>query len=227
LVVDGNYGAATSAAVKTYKDARGILQPGQESADDIVGIRTIGSLDNEMDFLEHELPLFSGFIAPTPMGTPHDHTQCPTPPRVSGQLLDGHASHRATPINPKGLGRMINIYGEGETDYLGFVDFATEAEFQNGRLMTSTLPDKCANDICIRSAPISPFTKREILRLATPVAQGGCRFTYASTQIPFKTPRKEILELGQVIQQARIADPNHPDDPYEDMEVWVIDILEF
>ena len=45
--------------------------------------------------------------------------------------------------------------------------------------------------------------------------------------LDIKTPRKEILELGQVIQQTRIADRDHSDDPDSDMEVWVIDILEF
>ena len=224
LVVDGVYGTATAAAVQVYKNARGILQPFQSSADNIVGKRTIRSLDDEMDILEREVPIFSGLIAPTPFGVPHDHTLCPTPPRVSGDLLDGHASHRGTPINPIGQGLMINIYGEGETDYLGFVDFATEPQFANGRTLTSTLPSDSASDIAMRSAPISAITNNEIKRLARPVAEGGCRFTYASNQTTFATPRPAILGLGQVVQQARIAEEGHPDDPVWDMEVWVIDV---
>ena len=45
----------TAAAVKKYKDApnRRILQPWQTSADNIVGKRTIKSLDDEMEILEH------------------------------------------------------------------------------------------------------------------------------------------------------------------------------
>lgn len=174
LTVDGDYGPASAAAVKAYKDAasRRILQPWQVSADSIVGKRTIKSLDDEMDVLENELPLFSGLIAPTNLGVPHDHSLCPTPPRVTGDLVAGRASHTATPINPKGIGRMINIYGEGETDYLHFVDFATEPQFANGRLLTSTLPDHCASDICMRSAPINQTTESEIRRLALPAALG-------------------------------------------------------
>ncbi len=61
LEVDGSYGAATAAAVKVYKDApsRRILGPEQLSADNIVGKRTIKSLDDELDVLENELPLCS------------------------------------------------------------------------------------------------------------------------------------------------------------------------
>ena len=86
LVVDGDYGTATAAAVQTYKDAGQILQPRQLFADDIVGKRTLQSLDDEMDILERTVPLFSGLIAPTNLGAPHDHSQCPTPPRVTGEM---------------------------------------------------------------------------------------------------------------------------------------------
>lgn len=224
LVLDGHYGPATAAAVTIYKNKRSILQPGQVTADNIVGKRTIKSLDDEMDILEREVPLFSGLISPTPLGAPHDHLQCPTPPRVSGALVAGHASHWGTPINPIGQGRMINIYGEGETDYLGFADFATEPQFANGRPLTSTLPNGSVTDIAIRSAPITPTTQAEIKRIARPVAAGGCRLTYGSTQFTFAPPRATILGLGKVVQQARIADEDHPNDPVHDMEVWVIEV---
>ena len=224
LVVDGDYGPATAAAVKLYKDNRGILQPHQVTADDIVGKRTIASLDDEMDVLENEVPPLSGLISPSPHGAPHDHLQCPTPPRVSGDLVDGRASHHATPINPLNQGVMVNIYGEGETDYLGFTDVGTEPQFANGRPLTSTLPTGSVTDIAIRSAPISVTTEAEIKRIARPVTAGGCRLTYASNQVTFATPRHTILSLGTVVQQARIADLNHLGDPSWDMEVWVIDV---
>lgn len=228
LKVDGWYGPNTASAVKAYKNApsRKILQPWQKSADDIVGKRTIKSLDDEMDILESEIPLFSGFISPTNRGAPHDHTKCPMPPRVSGDLVDGHASHLGTPINPKGFGRKINIYGEGETDYLQFVDFATELQFAVGRPLTSTLPGQCASDICMRSAPINKVTEGEIKRLARPISLGGCRFTYASNIITFDPGRVHqfLRTLGVVIAQARLAVEEHEGDPNWDMEVWVIEI---
>lgn len=224
LVTDGDYGQATASAVETYKNNRGILQPWQVTADNIVGKRTIKSLDDELDILENEVPPFSGLISPTSLGAPHDHTLCPTPPRVSGDLVDGHASHKATPINPMGSGLMVNIYGEGETDYLGFTDVATETQFAGGRPLTATLPSQSVSDIAMRSAPISAVTREEIKRLARPAALGGCRFTYASNQITFAPPRATVLGFGPVLQQARVADETHPDDPLWDMEVWVIDV---
>jgi peptidoglycan hydrolase-like protein with peptidoglycan-binding domain len=226
LKVDGWYGVKTAAAVKAYKNApsRRILQPWQKTADDIVGKRTIKSLDDEMDILENELPLFSGLISPTNIGAPHDHKKCPTEPRVTAPLADGHPNHLGTPINPKGFGRKINIYGEGETDYLEFVDFATEPQFLRGRPLTSSLPDQCASDICMRSAPINKITHTEIKRLARPLSMGGCRFTYASNQITFSPPRPLLFALGLVIQQARLAIDGHEGDPLCDLEVWVIEV---
>jgi len=229
LVMDGDYGPKTALAVKSYKNApsRRILQSWQTTADDIVGQRTIKSLDDEMDVLENELPLFGGLIAPI-RGAPHDHNQCPTPPRVTGTLVDGHASHLGTPINPKRFGRLINIYGEGETDYVGFKDFATESQFASGRPLTSSgplrLPDQSASDICMRSAPISQVTHDEIKRIARPLSMGGCRFTYASNQVTFAPPKPLIFSLGAVIEQGRFAEEGHEGDPAFDMEVWVIEL---
>src|SRR5260370_14125658 len=50
LAFDGIYGLATAQAVTDYKNdpARRILQPSQKTADNIVGKRTIASLDSEM-----------------------------------------------------------------------------------------------------------------------------------------------------------------------------------
>ena len=177
LDVDGAYGAATATAVQKYKNNRKILQPGQLAADNIVGKKTMQGLDDEMGILENTVPPLSGLISPFDYGAPHDHAQCPTPPRVTGDLVDGHASHWGTPINPKHDGQMINIYGEGETDYLGFRDFATEAKFaERGRPLTTgllpngsaLLPDGTASDIFMRSSPISAVTESEIKRIARP-----------------------------------------------------------
>lgn len=226
LKEDGDYGPVTAAAVKAYKNApsRKILQPWQRTADDIVGKRTIKSIDDEMEFLENERPVFEGFISPTPQGSPHDHTKCPTPPRVSGFLVDGHASHWGTPINPKDGGKMINLYGEGETDYLGFVDFATEPEHAHGRPLTKSLPGGIASDICMRASPISRVTVGEIRRLARPPSLDGCRFTYAATQMSDVISFMQVLlTLGIVIQQARIVS-KRDDGPDSDAEVWVIEL---
>jgi hypothetical protein len=77
----------------------------------------------------------------------------------------------------------------------------------------------------MRSAPINLVTRNEIRRLAQSSLVGGCRFTYASTQVQFATPRADILGLGTVVQQHRIADPSNPGNPQFDMEVWVVDIF--
>src|SRR4051812_1179793 len=54
LVIDGVYGRATATAVFNYKDARDILGPGQTTPDEIVGKRTIKSLDDEMGIFEEQ-----------------------------------------------------------------------------------------------------------------------------------------------------------------------------
>jgi hypothetical protein len=43
--------------------------------------------------------------------------------------------------------------------------------------------------------------------------------------VQFATPRADILGLGTVVQQHRIADPSNPGNPQFDMEVWVVDIF--
>ena len=224
LKATGFYGPQTAAAVERFKNARGILQTWQKQADNIVGKRTIQRLDAEMAILENELPLSGGLIAPTAFGSPHDHSKCPTAPRVTGPTLNGGASHHATPINPKNTGIKINIYGEGETDYLGFVDFATEPQFANGRPLTARLAGGSVSDIAMRSAPLSATTMQEIRRVARPLTAGGCRFTYASNQVTFAPPKAALLTMGIVIQQGRVVSSGHEDDPNWDMEVWVIEL---
>src|SRR5260370_26764500 len=75
LAFDGIYGLATAQAVTDYKNdpARRILQPSQKTADNIVGKRTIASLDSEMLAAEQagaRLPLL--LVQPRP--------QPPSPP---------------------------------------------------------------------------------------------------------------------------------------------------
>ncbi|MGV0741447.1 peptidoglycan-binding domain-containing protein [Mycolicibacterium sp. XJ870] len=225
LTVDGVYGGDTGDAVEDYKNKRGILSPGQVTADRIVGKGTVKTLDDEVFEFENLTPPSIGLVSPTEAGDPHNHSLCPTPPRVSAPGADNRAQHQGTPINPIGNAMRINIYGEGETDYLGFTDFATETQHADGRPMTSTLVNGCASDICMRSAPINAVTLNEIRRLAQSALVGGCRFTYASTQVTFATPRADILSLGTVVQQHRIADPTDPNNPQFDMEVWVVDMF--
>ncbi|WP_067846626.1 peptidoglycan-binding domain-containing protein [Nocardia lijiangensis] len=225
LEVDGIYGDDTGDAVEDYKNVRRILAPGQTTADRIVGKRTIGFLDDEVFEFENTMPPETGLVSPSEAGLPHPHSQCATPPRVVNPGPDGRAEHRGTPINPIGNAMRINIYGEGETDYLGFADFATEPQHARSRPMTSTLVDGCASDICVRNAPLSVVTLNEIRRIAQSALVGGCRFTYSSNQELFRTPRTDILSLGTVIQQHRIANPRNPSSTVDDIEVWVVDMF--
>lgn len=225
LDVDGIFGELTGDAVEEYRNEREIFSPGEVTAGRIVGKRTIKRLDEDVSEFEGLTPPSIGLVSPTEAGDPHDHSLCPTPPRVSAPGADNRAQHRGTPINPIGNAMRINIYGEGETDYLGFTDFATEPQFASGRPLTSALVSGCASDVCMRSAPINAVTLEEIRRLAQSALVGGCRFTYASNQERFATPRADILSLGTVRQQHRIADPDHPGDPRWDMEVWVVEMF--
>lgn len=188
LEVDGRFGEDTGDAVEDYKNARNIFAPGETTANRIVGKGTIKILDDELNVLEKSTPLPTSFVSPTEAGLPHAHQQCPTSPRVTVPGPDGRAQHLGSPINPIGNAMKINIYGEGETDYIGFADFATEPQFANGRPMTSTLVNGCASDICVRSSPLSAVTLNEIRRIAQSALVGGCRFTYGSNQETFTTP---------------------------------------
>jgi hypothetical protein len=107
------------------------MNPPQKTADDIVGKRTIKSLDDEMDILENEPPSGSGFVSETVLGAPHDHSKCPLS-GFSRPGSNGRVHHMATPINPIGSGRKINIGGEDETKYLAFQDFSTRDTVTGG-----------------------------------------------------------------------------------------------
>jgi len=211
LKEDGVNGPKTAAAVKAYKNApsRRILQPSQKTADDIVGKRTIKSLDDEMDILENELPTGSRYVSTTIFGVPgHDHNNCPksafTRPGSGGRV-----HHMATLLNPIGTGRKINIGGEGETNYLGFQDFSTRDIATGGppvgspvgRPFTEGLPSRCASDIFLRDSPVNAEIRKEISRLARP----GCRLTVAQNAISETDINREfLLSVGSVIEDVFI-----------------------
>jgi peptidoglycan hydrolase-like protein with peptidoglycan-binding domain len=218
---DGVYGPDTAPAVAACKNApsRRILQPWQTTADDIVGKRTIKSLDDEMDILENQSDGSDRYVSTTQAGAPHDHSKCP-----GGAYggADHRVEHKGTPVNPKGPGRKINIYGENETKYLGFEDYATERQHADGRPLTSDpppprgrgLPDGCASDICIRSSPISDVTKNEIKRIARPFINGGCRFTYAGNAPRVMEQWPFFVRLGAIVEHIVIFAPDdQPDQP--------------
>jgi peptidoglycan hydrolase-like protein with peptidoglycan-binding domain len=196
LSIDGIYGPATAAAVKQYKNApqRQIRQSYQTTADDIVGIRTIQSLDTEMGVLENQSPATSGLVSGDVLGADHDHSQCPSP-SVDGEIErapDGTMSHVGTPMNPLAFGRMINIGGIFETKYLGFEDFmpdpaldkAVDPVFVKNRPLTSSIPKHRVSDICFRSTPLDDFMKKEIKRICI----AGARLTFVGTNTTPTSP---------------------------------------
>jgi peptidoglycan hydrolase-like protein with peptidoglycan-binding domain len=189
LKLDGKYGPKTAAAVQAYKSApqRNILGPGQTKPDNIVGKRTIKSLDDEMDVLENESPSQSSLISSDVFGAPHDHRPCARP-ETDGEIEkapDGTMSHFATPMNPLGFGLKINVGGAKETDYLGFRDTVPDPRLDpdmkgvpvNGRLLTSAIRRNSVSDICFRSAPLDRFMRTEIPKLCAP----GARLTFVAT----------------------------------------------
>jgi peptidoglycan hydrolase-like protein with peptidoglycan-binding domain len=183
LVMDGIYGPKTAAAVQAYKDERDITQPWQDTADDIVGKRTIKSLDDEMDILENEVDKASQYICLYQVGEPHDHSRCPPWRGGSEYQPDGTISHAATPINPTRRGRMLQIGGQGESMYQGFEDCVPDPACDssmpkgdvNGRLLTSRVPSGTVSDIAFRSAPLDKWMQTEIKR----ICMLGARLTFA------------------------------------------------
>jgi peptidoglycan hydrolase-like protein with peptidoglycan-binding domain len=211
------YGASTERAVRKFKGPpRNIINTAyQKVPDGIVGQMTIDRLDDDIAKLEVKPP--SQFVSLTKAGAPHDHAKCP-------RLQIG--DHERTPINPQGFGRKINIFGAGETDYLGFEDFSTRAEFVSsttGRLRPLTfvspalggLKDSCASDICMRSSPVTeedftratgrPNTVAEIRRIAMP----GCRIVFAGEE----SEARKLFGLGPVIERVEIEDLINDTDP--------------
>jgi len=120
-------------------------------------------------------------------------------------------SGKGTPINPKGPGRKINMWGEQETP--GFEDWAAENTYakyskdckdivrpvSSDKPAPPGLPDKCASDICIRSSPMSKATVPELQR----IAKEGCRITYAAAEGGFDAQKEKLLAA---FPKAKIVD---------------------
>ena len=206
-IADQRYGPTTAQTVLAFKGPpRNILNTalGQVTPDNIVGKKTIAALDRELVLLQDRpAPVLSLFVALTRDGSPHDHSTCPVD--AAGVLVD----HLATAINP-GLGRKINIGGDGELQYLGFEDVVTDPNVIGGppRPMTDTIPAATVTDVALRSSPITPRGEVEIARIAASQA----RLTIATNS--FTVPHMEgvIQRLGGVvIERLSIPDPEAAD----------------
>jgi hypothetical protein len=220
LVIDGVYGDATATAVFDYKDARGILGPGQVTPDDIVGKRTLQSLDDELSIFEEQAIATDELVSSTVLGSPHDHSACPLS-GFSAPGSGGRVTHFGLPVNPL-PGRKINIGGEHETDYLGFEDFVTGVVVGPPRPFTPTLRDHSVQNICLRDTPISmngstTAGRDEIRRIAAP----GCRLTFCGDVPQF---RPELLSLGNVDHHFVMTDPRFLPPPTATSEILVITI---
>jgi len=225
IQVDGAYGPLMAAAVQAYKNAptRRILQPSQTTADDIVGKRTIKSLDDEMFALVNR----SKLVSITELGDVHDHSTCPKSSFPGIVLRDGKVHHMGLPINPTRRGRMVNIGGEKETNYLGFEDFTTDdlGSEQQGRPLTSSIRDHTVSDICIRSSPITKNRsteegKRELIRLAQP----GCRLTFASHHLEVQGKTQLLRSLGRELEHVTIKSTDPKSTDGIELEVMVIEM---
>jgi hypothetical protein len=212
LVMDGKYGPRTASAVKIYKNRRGILQPWQTAADDIVGKRTLATLDDEMRRLEESRKALSQYISFDHFGPPHDHSRCP-PPSIDGEIehnpVDKTLSHLATPINPLRFGKMVNIGGVFEA--VGFLDFVPDPMEDPSmrkfpvkhRFLTSELEDHSVSDICFRSTPIDKYMRdKEIQR----ICMVGARLTHVGD--PSGDLHKFFTSAGVIMEQGRIPDPS-------------------
>ncbi len=217
LVPDGKYGSNTAAAVLKYKIERAIVRVGQLYPDNIVGKRTIKSLDDEMLEEEAEGRLPSRYVETTDIGRHHDHTRCPQASSLQFEI----AGHKGTPINPQGPVR-INIGGEGETSYLDFEDCITDQKNLYGpsnRRMTQDIRSHTVTDLCMRSAPITMASldkgqgEREISR----IAKKHCRFTFANNPTNFPGQLGFLRSIGQIIEDITL-----PGDGNDGLRVVVI-----
>lgn len=204
------YGPSTSSAVLKFKGPpRNILnkQLGQTRPDPIVGKLTLKQLDKEM--AEFEKLKLSVLVSPTKDGANHNHATCP--PIMAG-------IHAGTPINPLRWKRMVNLYGDGETKYLGFEDYAIDPSWRGStsglRPLTwehpsrGGLKDQSVSDLCMRNSPvyddndlkaglIKPrSTTAEIKRILMP----GARITYAGTEENIKLYFHKIARLAAIIE---------------------------
>ena len=224
LAMDGIFGKATALAVKAYKKKRNIMLPWQTEPDDFVGKRTMKSLDDEMDFLENETPVASRYICVDMDGAPHDHSKCPAYTAGNESKPDGTISHLMTPLNPVGSGRMLNIGGQGEANYLGFVDCVPDpacdkpfmADWVNGRMLTSMVSSGTVSDICFRSTPLDTWMQTEIRR----ICMRGARLTLTSNRISNYDPQTDTMDqtveflkrIGTIIEYGVIVPKDGPRD---------------
>ncbi|QDV37821.1 peptidoglycan-binding domain-containing protein [Tautonia plasticadhaerens] len=221
IAVDGEYGTLTANAVKAYKNSKTpkITQPSQQTADDIVGKRTIQRLDKDVAALEAR----SNLVSITELGDTHDHSQCPASGFSGVVLGDGRVHHEALPINPRRTGLMISIGGEGEASYLGFQDVTLHdlGSEQRKRRITAgpfnRVPPNSVSDICVRDAPLSKkpaggdassATFEEAARELRRIAQPGCRLTFASNDFTVQRMIPNLLTLGTIIEFHLIRDPD-------------------
>lgn len=92
---------------------------------------------------------------------------------------------------------MINIAGEFETKYLGFLDYNVRDPsgmvWRPIRPFTDTLKDSTVSDICFRSMGSYPYIAKEVLRIAAP----NCRLTFAGDAGFCET----ISKMGRVLER--------------------------
>jgi hypothetical protein len=165
------------------------------------------------------------FVSTTIDGSTHNHVAICPKSGFSRPGSDNRVHHMATPINPIRTGKMINIGGEDETKYLGFVDFSTKDTATGGapvgspanRPFTEGLPARCASDICLRNAPITAEIRKEISRLARP----GCRLTAAQSRPEDVNSNRDFLtSVGVVIEDVFIVNETDPNG--QDFQVFVV-----
>jgi hypothetical protein len=203
------YGDTTARSVLSFKGPpRNILNIalGQTTPDNIVGKNTIRILDKEIfDFQNRPASAaVSLFVSLTPDGSPHDHTTCPL--EFKGQR---QVDHRATAINP-GLGRKVNLGGEGELQYLGFEDFVADPNVVAGppRPLLDTIAAATVSDVAVRSAPITERAQAEIRRIAAP----KCRITVATNSGVVPSIDTIMGRIGAVIiERISLPDPTSAD----------------
>ncbi|WP_146030130.1 peptidoglycan-binding domain-containing protein [Methylocella silvestris] len=224
------YGPSTSRAVLKYKGPpRNILntQLRQTIPDAIVGKRTIAWLDEDMKGVEKTPP--SQFVCTNKLGEPHDHSKC-RPLQVEGHLL--------TPKNPNRWGRMINIYGTYETDYLGFEDYSCNplyCDHDGGPLRKLTyksergpgLEDNSVSDICLRSSPLynrkdthQPNGMNEIDEISR-LSQTGCRITFAGEEV-FMLKLLTIATIVEKVAIQTLKNNTNPSLGYSTSYAWVL-----
>jgi hypothetical protein len=140
---------------------------------------------------------------------------------LSVTTLVRHDSHvfiggkRGTPVRPLATGRMINLYGEHETDDVNFEDYVVIKDYQQGAKQSANpakdlrpltrapitspapdgpgLPNDCASDIFLRSCPFYSPSYFAIQRIRS---KERCRITY------FESERTELQRFRDAFSDA-------------------------